>query len=232
MDLSALLSTTRIKLDDTTAPYLWSDVFLTAALNDAVREACDRAWLIKDSETPEVAQLVIPAGTRTADLHPEIIAVSGARRAHDGYPVCPTDPPELAMRFGGLWEMDAVPREVEYFYVTGNQLGVYPLPQQTITLNLSVSRLPLPTEEMVDPTDTPVILPRYHRKLIDWALSEAWGVSDSDSSHAKLAAAAAERFDRSFGRAVSAKHVTKRAQTLVRTAYFRPFGRVNPSSVG
>lgn len=223
MNRDALIELVRIKLDDRVTPYLWSDAFLLAALNDAVREASERALLIEDHSTTAVTQLSVSAGSRFAPMHSSIIHVLSAITIDSNRALNPTSPVELHRQYGSSWHANTTASDVSHYYIVGKNLAVYPLPASTVTIKLQVHRRPLVDEELVDATDVPAIPEEYHRSLVDWVLSEAWSVPDSDARNDRMALQAAARFDLSFGRKLSAKAATMRDRALVRTAYMPGF---------
>ena len=66
MNITELLSVLREDfLDDSEEPYLWSDTALVRNINEAQREACRRAYLIKDEDTATANDLYSGSATST-----------------------------------------------------------------------------------------------------------------------------------------------------------------------
>ena len=79
MNLSALLAETRLRLDDEVQPYRHADDVLTGWLNEAQREAAERARLIVDSSTPEITRIALLEGVASYPLDQRILFVQRAR---------------------------------------------------------------------------------------------------------------------------------------------------------
>lgn len=79
MNLAALLAETRLRLDDEAQPYRHADGVLTGWLNEAQREAAERARLIVDSATPEITRIALRDGVAAYPLDPRILFVQRAR---------------------------------------------------------------------------------------------------------------------------------------------------------
>lgn len=219
MNLGELRALTRVYLDDTTQPYLWSDSFINAALNSAVNEACDRARLLYDASTPAVTQVTINAGSRATALHESVLDLLSVWNGD--HPVRVSNPTELTLDYGRCWEEDTNSNGVVLrCYRVSNLLAVYPRPVNIgVNLTLEVKRLPLQSEAMTSDSHTPVIQSRYHEALVDWVLYKGFSVPDSDRNNSAQSAAAQTRFDRSFGRSVSAKMAMVRDAMADRVVY-------------
>ena len=61
MNVEAFIGEFRRVMADTAVPYLWSDEEVVTYLNDAVKEACERALLIEDRITTAVCSVALVA---------------------------------------------------------------------------------------------------------------------------------------------------------------------------
>lgn len=178
METSALLSTWRSEMNDTAAPYLWSDAEFVTYLDDAQKRWCQETDGIADASTPEVTQLAIVPGTEWYDLHPSIKLLRGITRGDDGRPVSVIsyeDMPGLRMRFDGR-------QGVLKSLITGMQedrIRAWPVPTETVTLHLLVYRLPL--DDLID-VEQPLEIPAaHHLHLLDWVKHRAYLKEDPET---------------------------------------------------
>lgn len=204
MTLDDLINLARARLDDTKTPYLWSDDDLTDYANAAVREACDRAWLLYDSYTPSVCEIHLSAAQDVYDLHPSIQSIQRATLRARATRIAQVNERDIGRDLDGeqWWNMTGIPTS---YFIHRDTITVYPTPSESDVLDLHVYRRPLSSEELKDSTDVPVIPEQYHRQLVHWMLHEAYQKNDSDVMNAKASDAAAVEFIRAFGSGRSAK---------------------------
>ncbi len=208
MNLSALISSFRILSGDHGVPAFWSDAQVTQYLNNAEREAAERARLLYDKTTPEVVELVLLPSVREYRLHPSIFDVSAASlRRPGGNRTCPV---ERASEEDMRWSLIHRPNLSgwgTYFTIYGDASG-----DGTLGKHLIIDRLPseaggilfleayrYPLVEMEDGEDEPEIGPRYHPAMVHWALKEAYETRDVEGNSDQRAAKHEAEFDKAFG---------------------------------
>jgi hypothetical protein len=202
MNLRDLTTLFRNEVDDTTAPFLWSDEEVTEFANDAEAEACRRARLLVDSSSADICALaVLAADAGLVTLDPRVMFV---RRAHveGARPLARMNMQDMESD-NPYWQnaTAGTPRMFITDYETGKLL-LWPAPDQDEVLLLTVVRTPL--EEMNDDDDTPEIAPRFHRSLRFWMMFRAYSKQDSQANDPKKAADSLALFEQEFGKKSSA----------------------------
>lgn len=167
MNLAAIRQRSRVFLDDTATPYLWSDAFLNESVNQAQVEACTRSELIVDAYTAATSQITILAGTAEYPLDPRVLSVKRAALASDLRSLPKSSAREIDRNCQGFADFPVGSPRVFYIANSSRTLGLYPAPRADDTLNLEVWRLPL--VDMVDDADEPEIPMALHAHLAHWA---------------------------------------------------------------
>lgn len=191
---------------DEIEPYLWEDAFVLDCLNEAEREAADRARLCYD----DGMDVAVTAGTARYEIDPRIIDVERAALTADG-----DGRPPLKLKLFDRLELDwrTPPRSKhEAGLPWGRPFGlvvdgsstveIVPEPKRDGRLLLGAYRLPLADFGM---DEEPEIKTVHHLALVDWALFRAFSIPDADEANEQLAAYYSERFDRYFGPRVDAR---------------------------
>jgi len=204
MKRSELRTRTRVKLDDTVEPYLWSDDFLNDALNEAVQEANLRARFLVDSTTPAVAEIAVVAGQATYALHPSVIVMRRAewlgsvgdtrarpleRRSFD----------ELDRRYPHWRSLTGPVPHIAVQDFDQRAVVLHPIPTAPGTIRLTVWRHPLESEQMDSDADEPAIPDQYHRRLVDWVCSEAYTNKDAELLDEQKSAQHLAAFETEYG---------------------------------
>lgn len=210
MDLSELIARFRVLSGDHGVPPLWDDEEVTRLLNEAEREAAERARLLIDDESVEVTQIALMPGVRRYRLHPKVFDVESAsiQRANalhgERKPLCRSDAATMG---------DLIARRPNFsgwadtFVVRGQpsgdgfegmfiELDRKPMEAGGI-LFLSTYRYPL--ADMEAPTDEPEIPPRDHDALVHWALATAYSTRDMEGSASQRAVTHEAEFIKRFG---------------------------------
>lgn len=229
MNLSELIQQCREDSDDLNAPFLVSDESFTSYLNQAVTEACRRAFLLYDEDTDEdvdenpLCLLPLIAGTNHYTLHPSILRVESVRRVSDNVTL---------YRMPGLQRLDE--NRIIWrnrsgrptgFAIRRRQMFLDYSPIDAEDLALGVMRLPLAEEQMADDIDEPAIPAVYHPHLIYWALWRAYRRRDAELRSERGAAENLALFDKAFGLPISAKAAENMAeQSSAMTARTPPYG--------
>lgn len=214
MTLQELRAALRERLDDSAAPYQWSDPTLADYLTRAESEAALRSRLLIDRDTTAICTLTLANGQRNYTLDPRIIEVVRVKVASEIAPLRKTSPAELDANIP-YWEDHT--GDVILWYTEGKQVSFYRIPgadQAGKTVNLTVIRYPL--DPMESDADEPEIPEQYHPYLLFWAEHLAFLNHDVDTYDARKAQAAEEQFERHFGPRPTVNVLTQRKVRHVR----------------
>jgi len=198
MTLAELRAAFRSRADDTLEPFLWPDSEITLYLNEAQKEACERAHLIEAETT-----VALVPGTERYTLGKDVLAVLHART-----------PSRVLARGEDRHRL----RKDEFAETQRGTLWVRS-PSVAETLTLTVSRLPV---SMAADADTPEIHQRYHYRLLDWVMRCAYLKQDTEAFDAKTATFHESLFELSFGKRPDAN--VQRKQREVRPFVVRYAG--------
>lgn len=189
---------------------MWDDLQVTSFLNEAEREAAERARLLFDDTTPEVCQILLLPNVRRYRLHPKVFDVSAAaiERAESLH-----GERRALCRWGEADMRELIDRRPNYFgwgdaFAVGGQASGDGFDGMFIDLDrrpqvaggilhLSTYRYPLADLEV--PVDEPEIAPRDHDALVHWALHAAYQTRDMEGSAAQRAAFHEAEFEKRFG---------------------------------
>lgn len=226
MQLTELVAECRRRLDDTVAPYLWSDAELIAHLNEAEREACIRSRLITDRSTAGIVVISLVAGTASYNLSPLVIEIRRAKVDGQHAPLTHTSLEALDREYTNWESSQGDPRQ---FFEADHDIQIVPKPRENGTLRLVVYRLPL--TDMVLPTDpvtpgaknAPEIPAEFHLQLVPWALHRAYLKRDNDTYDETRSNAHLAEFEANFGRRPDANVRRKQREKRPRTVRFNPF---------
>lgn len=228
MNARALLSALREMLDDEKKPYLWANETLLRKLNNAVREACLRARLLKDDEHSQPALCRIPVSTGNAYLRHrhEILVVRNGRLASKGCKLWALTA-ESMDRWRPEWESQdetASTPEVMVMDLAQKTLRLWPTPSADDTLYLRVWRVPLPEEKLRldDDRSGPVINIPDAEELCHWAAYEALMMPDAELENKGAASDHLALFEQRFGARPSLHEMARWADSppRIRTAVF------------
>ena len=188
MNLQELIAEARLRLDDVSGKQLWSDLELTSYINEAQREACERALLLE-----EVRQLRVTAGRATYNL-PGVIQIKQAT-PHGRPALEPADETRLDV-VAPRWR-EELSGSMRWYVFRDERLRLVASPTADTTVALQLYRLP--SDRMANPDDEPEIAERHHMRMIDWALYRAYMKRDADANSPQLAAQHEAAFTASFG---------------------------------
>lgn len=206
MTVEELLTEIRRKLDDEVTPPLWADADLFRYLNNAVDEVCERTRVLQDS-TSDVCSITLAADTASYTLDPSVFAVRRARIEGQRDPLDLVNAKDLD-RLSPGWDDSTLastgtPTHA-VFDLGDTTITLHPAPSEEMTLRLTVWRRAIESEILEDDADEPVIPARFHRKLVDWVLFEAYSDSDTEKRNEEKAALHEAAFERAVGRRPSA----------------------------
>ena len=202
MNLQKLRELFRLAIRDNKKPYLVSDVEADEFANDAQVEACRRARLLVDS-TSNIAVVSVSIGDPLVPLDPRIISIRRARLSNRSVPLVKKTVREMDEKCPG-WEnsqWESTPSILVIDYDSTNAY-LYPNPVESVDLVMTVVREPL--NEMTHDEDEPEIPPRYHGSLVYWMKKRAYEIPDSDLFDANAAQKAEAEFIKEFGSESSA----------------------------
>lgn len=168
--LADLRGAARLRLDDTVAPYLWSDAELNEWINEAIREASLRAGLTRDS-----ASINLKAAENEYELDESIVYFTRVRLNSTGRVLGRTTRIDLD-DFSSDWE--AATGTPVSFFIEGRTLFVYPTPDAADRLELRVEKYPDTLEVDSDETEF-----EQHDTwpLLEWVIYRAGQKRDADS---------------------------------------------------
>lgn len=196
MKLSELMKLFRAELDDTAAPYLWTDPEVIDYAADAENEACRRALLLVDSSTSAVCTYTVTAGNALVTLDPRVLFVGRAILTGQSVPLTRRLTANMDADKPG-WESDTGTPDSYITDFETRKIRLYPKPDVGYTLNLRVFRLPL--AEMAKPDDSPEIRLELHRSLRFWMLYRAFSKKDRETEDPEKAQANLALFEAEFG---------------------------------
>jgi hypothetical protein len=204
MDLAGLRATTRTLLDDATGPYLWPDEDIDRRLNNAVREACLRARLLRaDAESdPKLCLLTVkPESGGRVPFDASILVIRTGSLSDGSHPLRMMSSDDMDRQEPGWDSGRQCTGRPCYIVVDLGQkiLRLWPAPDTTVTLRLRAWRVPTENEWMSDGSDEPVIIIPDPEELCHWAAHECYLVKDAELFDADAAARHLGLFEQRFG---------------------------------
>jgi len=196
MNGTALIEEFRDLSQDLNEPYLWDDTFVLGKLNEAEREAADRARLLFDDATVTVVDIAVTAGTAKYATSPLILDIERAFWvvSDEATPLHLYDRHELD-RLRDDWRTESdTPTGLVW---DGVNVTLNRVPLVDGTIHLEVHRLPATSFTASTSPEIPTI---HHTELVSWALFRAFSVPDADGANPELAGVYLGRFERYFGR--------------------------------
>lgn len=181
MTFTESLSFFRSEMNDATEPYLWSDTDVLSYMDDAQKMFCRLTEGLEDARTASVTQLDLVPDTEWYDLSPLILKIRSSYRTDTGRPVLTGNLEhleELGIRFDGRTGVLKALIQGE----SKNQIRAYPIPIETVTVQLSVFRLPLlPIDTESDLDASFEIDAQHHRHLLLWMKHLAYDKQDAET---------------------------------------------------
>lgn len=203
MKLKELRAVVRDVLNDKVEPFLWSDDTLNRYLNNAVREACIRARLLKDDAltNPALCQISVAAGQPMVKLRPEILVPRSGQMSNCIEKLWAVTSESMDRREPAWDSTYASPGEPKFMVMdlARGWIRLYPTPVCAGTLNLRVWRRVLDKELMIKEDDEPVINIPDVEELKHWALYEAYLMKDGESPDEERADNHLQIFESRFG---------------------------------
>lgn len=205
MNVEAFIAEFRRVMADTAVPYLWSDEEVVTYLNDAEKEACERALLLEDKLSPAVCSIALVANQADYPLHESIIQIKrlmfrGRKLDETSVEQMDGDDPRWETRSGE-------PRQFIYSATAG--LRMVPKPVIPEIVQLTVYRLPLDSLSADNDTGVPEVPARHHMRLLNWVYRCAYLKHDSETYNRDKAELQESTFQASFGIRESANVMRK-----------------------
>jgi hypothetical protein len=217
-----LINAFRDMVDDLAAPYLWKAGEVRRYLDEAHREAAERALLLRDSTSPDITQVSVTAGSTSYTLDSRVLKVLTARLPSRSQALHITSNPEMD-RLSPNWR--SLSSNPTHLLVDPEGRGLRATlcgqPTQDEILQLVVFRLPL--EPMNTDDDEPEIPRQYHLGLLEWMAHLAYKKRDSETKDDARSQAHAEEFTRIFGEREDANIKRKRNEHRADRVGFREF---------
>lgn len=213
MDSFGLRDAFRADVDDSVAPFLWSDDLIAAYADDAQKKFCRLTSGIADS-TSEVCSIDMEIGEPFADLDKRILEIRRIQRDSDGRPLDIWNLEDLDAKGVRLSSIPGPVRAV-VLGLEEHKLRWLDVPLFDGTASLSVYRLPLRT---ITTTRTALeIDEQHHRALLLWMKHLAYGRQDADTYNLNLS----ERYEADFIRyCAGAKTEQERARKKIRVVAY------------
>lgn len=178
MNLRQLIDLSRARLDDNAqqadgspAPNLWSDTEIIAYLNEAQREACYRARLIRDEITDDLTLIPVVAGQAVYAIDASIFEIDRVMYADNGMPVFPTSEYELdammAPSGAGYGYGDSGYSSSTWWRNTKQARSRYFIQETLPSEDLQLRLVPIPLEDQhVSPDDGSTLVPTQVRMTV------------------------------------------------------------------
>lgn len=202
MNLGQLISQFRVDTRDDQARYLWTNDEITGYANEAVDEACRRSRMLVDSSSI-ASEASLGVGESEIELHDSVIYIKRVRIV-GGSVLRPCVMADMDERIPGWEESTASTPSVFVPDWESGKLKVWPPSSTSIDLKMTVIRVPM--DEMESDDDEPEIPSRYHRALLDYMKFIGYQKQDADTMDAVKSMKFEERFAAEFGPPVSAQN--------------------------
>ena len=229
MNLGDLRAALRMMLTDVAPPYRWDDLTLNRYLNNAVREACIRARLLKDDadSQPGLCSLAVVTGVPIMRFDPSILVIRSGALPGITFPKLWAVTADSLDKLEPCWDSSvnngAFSPRFMVMDLSQKSFRLYPTPTADGTLRLRVWRMPMISELMRDDTDTPVIQLPDPEELCHWAASEAFMQPDAELISTQLAALNLAQFEQRFGARPSLHEMARWADSPPRVRFAHMF---------
>lgn len=200
MDMADLIKDFRIVTQDKVAPFLFTNDDVMGWMIEAEQEACIRGRLIHEADNQQICRIPLVANQANYKLHRTAYEIDYLAYTRPGY--ARQEPVKLVSR---EW-LDANRRDwrecsgvPEYAVQNDTSLRLSPTPNMSDgVLLLEAYRLPL-RGLCKDLNSIPEIHIAHHHHLVDWALSRAFALPDSDTLDLGRAKEFEDAFTNYFG---------------------------------
>lgn len=196
-----LVTLFRGEVDDTVAPYLWSDDEVYFYLDLAQKKFARLTRIFQDGSTAAVTQVAVTAAEPFVDLDPRVLEVRRAKLS-DGSVVEVRNLNEMDEVYGELdygvpmsprWETSTGTPRYMVMDIEEGRGRLAPIPVANDTLSLYVERLPL-LDITVDSVSLEVRDSEDQYALLSWMKKLAYNKTDSQTYNPQLSTEAALEF--------------------------------------
>ena len=184
MKQSALIALIRRYSGDDVEPYVVPDTVLAGFISEAETEAAERAQYLRLDSTYDIA---ITSGVSVYAINPSIIFLDSVRLSGEGKPLIKTTRRELDFNINKWVTEVSTPK---YYFQDDTKITLYPMPDQSYTMQLDGSRRPIVSME------TPT---QYHDDLSNWCLFRFFSINNSGMTDVNKAIMYSGQFDKAFG---------------------------------
>ncbi len=183
MTVQQILAEARRRLDDTTAPYLWSDAELVGHLDKKINFACEKGRLIIDSSTAAICRIALHAADVVPDypLSDRIIEILSAKIFGQPFPLTKRLKSWMDLYYP-LWRSNTAGTPL--YYILDYTEGYITLDRKVsadANLDMTVLRLPVNPVTTETPNAVPEINSRFHIYLVDGIMAEAYLKEDTQT---------------------------------------------------
>jgi len=155
----------------------WSNEELTKFINEAEREACRTAFLLKDYGGDY--DIAVTTGEGRYTLHPKVLKIKGAKLASQTSPLAPCEIEDIWLEPN--WQTAAGTPEVYITDYITRTIRLWKAPVADDTLNLLVYRLPFADLSWGDNMESPEVPEHYHMALLNYAAFLAYNKDDANT---------------------------------------------------
>lgn len=184
MTKDELVTLVRVLADDNKLPYLVSNALLDVFIDEAEKEAAERALYFRLNNKFNIS---IVAGTATYQISDKIIFIERAKLSSSQSPVVKTTKNELDYN---LKNWDLTQDKTKYFFQEDRNLTLYPIPDANDSLILDGFR------RHCCEMETPE---QWHHDLAYWCLYRIYSIPDVDIYLAEKAQLYLQMFSNAFG---------------------------------
>lgn len=200
----------------------WTDETLLRYIGDAERRFARRTLMLRDSTTPEVAQVILKTGVPTYPLHDTVIGVLSAKYDTDVFDlqrsghglILQYTPPEF-LSYDPTVSYTVAPGRPIAFYTDETlvfarrskvTLSVYPVPgtdQNGKILYLRTIRMPMSSYTMDDLNTESELPEAYQLDVLEWAAYRALRGFDADAGAPTTAESHKAAFEDAIAKAIT-----------------------------
>ena len=192
MNSSELLSLFRSEMVDEVEPFLWSDENIFGYEDDAQKMFCRNTDGIADATTVAVTKIDVVPDNSWLNLHASILKIRKVTRSDTGLTVELLNQEDMDLR-NMHFDSTKGPVKALITGMEGHKIRVWPISSETISLLLTVFRLPL--NKITDDGDqTFEVDEEHHRHLLMWCKHLAYMKQDAETFDKSKAKDFEERF--------------------------------------
>lgn len=186
-----LLTAFRTQARDQVADYLWSDSEIYQYMTQGESLVAQRLLCLSDMSTSGVAVLDVSAGEPTIELHESVIRVRSAFLIQDGQQRSLDLRTVDGVRGASIFVDTGTPTALLFGGDTG-KMRLYPIPQGSATLQLTVFRIPLSPLNATAKFEIPF---HYTDAVYEWVRHRAYAKADAETFDKTLSGAGLSSFE-------------------------------------